>query len=317
MQRRLTPALAACLAVVALLGAAVPVPAAAQSFTESPAWLSYEQGKELYDTRQFGKALQAFKDAVSKAGIFPEAEMSIGDIYREEGEFALALRQYEKAYNLRNALTIPSTKTDILYRIATLYEDQELYNQMETRLLAVLQDEATFSGPQSALLKDQVEKNYVNNGFDRVLTLYRFDSAFAATAHEKLGWLYYRTGRYPQAIQHLLYAVIIRGTEVDTFLKTRDSEFAFASLKALLDAIVSNRDVSSFIQSTPFFSDLYYLASATNTIGRPQLAAGVWTQLAALKEAGDYAVLSARQLRKPFVGPLLRPPAPRSGSSGR
>ena len=43
-----------------------------------------------YRREEYGEALQQYKNAIASAGIFPEAEMAIGDVYREEGELDLA-----------------------------------------------------------------------------------------------------------------------------------------------------------------------------------------------------------------------------------
>ena len=83
-----------------LLVAATVLPAQANNFVES--WQLYEQGKAKLDDPEgpeLGEALLAFQEAIDKrGGTFPEAEMAIGDIYFQEGAFALAKRQYEKAY---------------------------------------------------------------------------------------------------------------------------------------------------------------------------------------------------------------------------
>ncbi len=71
---------------------------------------------------------------------------------------------------------VPSEKYAILLRWAGLYEDQELYSQMESKLLLVVADDRWNKGEQLAI---QVERNYVDKGLDHVLALYRFDSGFA------------------------------------------------------------------------------------------------------------------------------------------
>jgi predicted negative regulator of RcsB-dependent stress response len=65
-----------------------------------------------------------YKDAIASSGIFPEAEIGIGDIFLEEGEFSLARDQYEKAYNSRNEFRIADTQCEVLYKLASLYGGQ-------------------------------------------------------------------------------------------------------------------------------------------------------------------------------------------------
>lgn len=268
----------------------------------SPGWLLFEQGKAWVDQGEYGKALQNFKDAILAVGVMPEADAAIADIYRTEGEFTLAERHYLRAYNLRNALAVPSQKYDILLRWADLYEDQEMYNQMETKLLLVVADDRWSQGEQLAI---QVERNYVDKGLDHVLALYRFDSGFATAAHSKLGWFYYRTGRYPQAVRHLLYAVVLQVSEGADYLKQRDADAVVTSLSGFLEAAASERDLRSWLEASSLPQDLYYLSAAAWELGHPTRARDVWKIISNLKEAGKFADLSRRQLAKPFREPFL------------
>ena len=244
--------------------------------------------------------LWAHRDDLS--AVMPEAEAAIGDIYRAEGETRLAEKQYERAYNLRNALAIPAGKYDILLRWAGLYEDQEQYNAMESKLLMVVADDRWSRGEQLPL---QVERNYVDKGLDHVLSLYRFDSVFAAAAHSRLGWFYCRTGRYPQAVRSLLNAVVIQVSDVSEFLKRKDPDMAVTGLESFLNAALRDRETRSWIETSSLFADLYYLSAAAWELGHPLRAQSVWKTLSSVKEAGKYADLSRRQLVKPFREPFL------------
>ena len=115
--------------VLILLLPSTLLPAQTNNFVE--AWFLYEQGKaKLEDPEgpELGEALLSFQEAIDKrGGVFPEAEMAIGDIYFQEGAFALAKRQYDKAFELRRGMEIAEEKYTILYRLADLHEIQELY----------------------------------------------------------------------------------------------------------------------------------------------------------------------------------------------
>lgn len=87
---------------IALLFVCALAPAAVLAVsTASENWSLFEQGNAAMAQREFGKALSLYKEAILKAGIFPEAEVAVGDVYAEEGESTLALAQYEKAYNVK------------------------------------------------------------------------------------------------------------------------------------------------------------------------------------------------------------------------
>lgn len=280
------------------------IPALAAESSSAPAWLLYDQGRNWASQGELGKALQSYKNAILAAGVMPEAEAAIGDIYRAEGEFRLAERQYERAYNLRNALSVSAEQYDILYRWASLYEDQEMYEPMERKLLQIVADDRWSRADQ---LQVQVERNYVDKGLDHVLTLYRFDSLFATAAHSRLGWFYYRTGRYPQAVRHLLYAVVLQVSDAGDFLKQKDPAASFRGLEGFFALVVRDRETRSWLEGASLSSDLYYLSASAWELGHPVRAQSVWKILANLKEAGKFADLSRRQLVKPFRELFLAP----------
>jgi hypothetical protein len=153
----------------------------------------------------------------------------------------------------------------------------------------------------------QVERNFVEKGLDHVLSLYRFDSQFATDAYSRLGWFYYRTGRYPQAVRDLLYAVILRVSDAADFLKQNDPGLAVDGLSTFLNAALADSRTRQWLLASSFAADLYYLACAAWELGHLSRAQSIWKTLSGLKQADRYAELSARQLAKPFHQPLLEP----------
>ncbi|MBE3064972.1 MAG: hypothetical protein IMZ69_08135 [Spirochaetes bacterium] len=298
--RRLTTMIMFSLAALALL----PAPAAADA---ASAWLMFEEGNAMFERREFGIALQRYKEALASAGTLPEAETAIGDVYREEGELGLARLQYEKAYNHRNSLAVPAKKYDILYRIARIDEDQELYKLMEDTLLLILADDRNWGGTAGSRLRAQLETNYYSKGLNQVLKLYRFDASFAQEAHSKLGWYYYRLGRFTQAVPSCLYAVVYGASEIAKYLRERDVEWEFSSFEALLDAVEEHKDLQEYVVGAGLFRSLYYLAGSTYASGYPKSAQTLWRLIARAKQAGEYGELSAKQLSKPWIEPTLIP----------
>jgi tetratricopeptide (TPR) repeat protein len=288
---------------VVLISLAITVPALAGNANKY--WLLYEQGNTAASQKEFGKALQLYKSAIEGAGIFPEAEAAIGDVYLEEGESSLAQRQYEKAYDLRKSFYIPDQQYDILYKLANLFEMQRLYKQMEDTLNLIIADDKRFQETPNQRLRTQLEKNYTEKGLDRVLVLYNFEDSFAAAAHAKLGWFYYRTGRFSQSVPQLLYSVVYRLSQVQRERKERDADYEFSNLGELLAAVDANPELRTYASSTGLFKDLYYLAGSTFIVGYPRHSSSLWKILAAIPSAGQFKDLSARQLKKPFVEPLL------------
>ncbi len=292
------------LAAVALPMLLAPFASHAAS-SASEDWMLYEQGNAAMAQREFGKALSLYKEAILRAGVFPEAEMAIGDVYTEEGELDLALAQYDKAYNLRKSLMVPDMQYDVLYKSANLLQATGRYKAMEDKLTLIVQDDSNYQETANMRMRSQVEKNYNDKGLDRVLVLYSFDRSFAAAAHASLGWFYYRTGRYAAAVSHLLYATIYRTSQINRFLRDRDVDYQFMTMKGLLGSFGSSSEITTFVADTEYYKCLYYLAAASFANEQAEEARSLWILLSSQTAAGTYQDLSARQLKRPFLGPLL------------
>ena len=290
--------------LVLLISALCSTPILAESPNKD--WLLYEQANTAADQKEYGKALQLYKAAIESAGIFPEAEAAIGDVYKAETELSLAEKQYQKAYDLRKSLYIPDQQYDILYKLADLFNLQQQYKPMEDELTLIVSDDKRFQETPNQLLRTQVIKNYKDNGIDRVLVLYNFNDSFAAAAHSRLGFFYYQTGMYwEQSVPHLLYAVIYRVSQIERARRERDADYEFSSLSELLTAVDSDPELKAYALSTGLFADFYYLAGSTYQTF-PFRAQDIWKSLSMVQAAGKFKDLSARQLKKPFLEPLLR-----------
>ena len=298
-----------------LVVAPAVLPAQTNNFVES--WQLYEQGKAKLDDPdgpELGEALLSFQEAIDKrGGNFPEAEMAIGDIYYQEGAFALAKRQYEKAYELRGGMEIAEEKYSVLYRLADLHEIQELYADMDRYLQQVLEDQPYFSDESYSSFRDAFLSTYDEKGLDHLFKLYRMEgAAFAVPAHAKLGWFYYRTGR-PLAILHCLFALDIMITESVKELRRAQPGFVFTTMEAFLAAALERDNIRQYLVDEDFFKTLYYLATASYAASRPSLAEPIWRLLATypLGNVGPaaitYAELSARQLESPWIDPYINP----------
>jgi tetratricopeptide (TPR) repeat protein len=300
-----------------ILAGVLPAAAVPDRFLE--AWFLYEQGKAKMDMPgggELGEALLLFIQAIDKrGGTFPEAEIAVGDIYRAEGAYAMARQQDQKAWGQRGGFEIAEEKYTVLYRLAELAEMQEKYGDMESYLLRVLEDQPYFTGTQHEALRAAMKKTYLDKGLDQAFRLYRLEGvSFAATAHSRLGWLFYRTGRFDSgssgAIMHLLFALDISVTEIVAELRRVDPEYAYTTLEDLFGKAATREDLVQYVRDSGFAENLYYLAAATWAAGEyPSRAAEIWRVLASgrLDPAlvGDFADRARRQLKSPWVEPYL------------
>jgi len=303
-----------CTLATLILCLAVPQHSRAQSASpREQAWILYEQGKARQEDRdrpEPGEALYLYRQAIERAGPFPEAEMAIGEIYFREGALALAEEQFKKALASSPAFLIPEQTYLVRYRLADLYELQERYGDMERELLAIVVDQPQYGERSPRQLTDVILSTYLLRGLDQVFTLYRMnDSTFATAAHAKLGWMTYRNGRYDPSITHSLFALDIVVTEAVREIRRAVPDFAYSSLEEFARAAFGRPAVRTYLLESAFSEMLYYLATATHAGGRTLRAREIWRAIATFDPAlaGRYAELSRRQLREPWVDPYLNP----------
>jgi tetratricopeptide (TPR) repeat protein len=275
---------------------------------KTQAWILYEQGNASFASKEYGVALAKYQGALAAFYPFPEAEAGIGDVYVQEGELELAVRQYRKAYELKNSLYIPETRYEILYKLARIYEVKLEYKSFEDSLKAVLVDDKNYTPTGTSRLREQFESNYYAKGLDFTLKLYRFPERFSADAHSKLGWFYYRSGNYTVSVVHLLYALVYKIGDASQFVLENDTDFQFTTLSDFLKIADGDKAVLAYLEKTDVYKDLYYLAGSTFKAGYPAHAKMIWQILSKSARAGTYTDLSTRQLKSPWTEPLLAQP---------
>jgi tetratricopeptide (TPR) repeat protein len=285
---------------------------------EEPAWVLYEMGRARQadeENPEPGEALYLYRRALEKQGVFPEAEMAIGDIYFAENALELAEEQYKRAYEDRNAFLIPQQKYLLLYRLAALYDREERFGDMEKQLRAIVQQQPAYAGDPSVQLTDAVRNAYLSKGLDSVFVLYRMSqSTFATAAHARLGWLDYRNGHFTRSITHLLFALDIVVTEAVQEIRSAVPDYAYTSLESFVAAGLQRPAVRAYLEESSFFEVLYYLSTATFAASAyPRRAQEIWRFLSSLppgavrEMAGPYVELARRQLQEPWVDPYINP----------
>ncbi len=237
------------------------------------AWILLEEGRVLLTRSDIGKALKLFQQALNKKrGIYPEADIAIGDVFLEEGEYDLALLHYKNAYKYRSAFSIPDEIYSLLYKMSDIYLTRKNYILMIKTLNAVLKDSSFFSNPRYDKLRNSIYSAYINKGLDYLLQLYRFNEDFTIKAHNDLGWFYYRTGRYRESVLNYLFALISIISDSVAELKTHDPDFEFTGITDFIKDSFKRDNISDFLIRSNFFKSLYYLAGATYAHGNPTLA---------------------------------------------
>jgi tetratricopeptide (TPR) repeat protein len=279
--------------------------------TDEPAWVSYQKGMYEYTKGEYGKALYYFQQALDRAKVMPEAEMAIGDVYLTQGEYILAEKQYEKAYQNQRVFSIPNQRYTLLYRMAELYERWNKYDKMEAQLLNIVKESETFSSEKYLFFKKKLQESYLTKGINRMVKLYRLEDTFATQAHVKLAVFYYQTGRYDEALENSIFGVLIIISEGIKDLRRwlpdypESTAYPEFDLQEFLNLGFEYESVEDYLLDMHIFEHLYYLAAISYVEKNLTQAKYIWNVLAQHPKAGYAGEMARSQLKNPRVAPLL------------
>lgn len=237
---------------------------------------------------------------------YPEAEYWIGETYRAEGEYAIALNQYNKAYDNRSLLEIPEFGIEILYKIAELHRLRGEDTDMEQKLTDILKTDESWNAESFA--RSAMTTSAANNGLDRFLVLYRNNNQKMEKAHRFLGFFYYASGRHNRAAEHLLFSFLIQNTLIIDELKEERYDYRFTGLEALFSDIAAStrqtrQKLENYMADSEYYKVLYHLANSMYADGKAARAREIWTFLRE-HGAGEWQGRSARQLARPEIEPV-------------
>ncbi|GHV30779.1 hypothetical protein AGMMS4952_18280 [Spirochaetia bacterium] len=238
---------------------------------------------------------------------FPDAEYWIGEAYREEGEYGIALKQYEKAYEQRALLETPGFELEILYKIVDIQRVRREYTAMEERLLEILKRDTLWSEDSAdqrseSFVRTAMMRTLENEGVGRFLTLYRYNNQDVERAHRLLGIYYHALGRHDRGLQHLLFAFLIQNSVLIEEIIRTQYDFSFTTLDALMAETPRRPALLSYMEEVEYYKTLYFLGTSLYGTGRLPPARELWAFLSARgAAAGEWSGRSAAQLRSPFL----------------
>jgi hypothetical protein len=292
----------ACIIVLLVLLAA-PLPAEEPADPENPAWLEYEKGKLALADRDYGAAVLHLREALAHNRTMPEAELALGDVYFLQGDYAVAERQYQRAYDQRAAFGIADLQYETLYRLARLYEIGKRYGMMEKTYRDIAAADPLVSG------QDQKQKNYRHNlvklfrqkGFDDTFLLHRLDETFATRALSGLAEYYYRSWNFEPALEPALLGILPLVNEGMLQIRKHVPDYRFTTLAEFLKTGLAQPAVASYFEDRDFFRRLYYLALVCREKPEVRDSSRAFLRLlAATDAAGEYQRLARLQIAKPW-----------------
>ena len=258
-----------------------------------------------------GSANRALEELDRLKG-FPEAEFWMGETFRAEGELALALVQYERAWRYRALLQAPGFDVEILYRMTDIHRIRQEYQEMEVRAMEVITGAGPGGAPRddlwaSGLLRAAMVRLLETEGAYRFLALYRHNNMVTERAHRLLGFFFQATRRDFPALEHLMFAFLIQNTVLIDYVIRRQFDFTFTTLDDLMEQVLVRPALVAFMEETEYFKTAFYFATALHATGRTGPALQVWNFLARNAHAGIWGEL-ARISPAPILQPAIELP---------
>ena len=233
---------------------------------------------------------------------YPEAEYWLGEAYMAEGELALALRQYERAWQDRALLETPGFEVEILYKITEVYRLRQNYQEMEKLAKEIVEGRDASGSPRDglwnngspSLTRAAMTRILENDGVNRFLTLYRHHNPVTEKAHRLLGFFYYASNRYANAAEHLMFAFLIQNTVLIDEIIRREFDFTFTNLNDLMVFVRSRPELEDYLHETEYYRTIFYLSSALFATGKTRPSRELWSFLAGSPGAGEWGERARR-----------------------
>lgn len=266
---------------------------------------------ELYHRfprNSFNGSVAAVLERIGALRGYPEAEYWIGEVYRIEGEYGVALGQYRRAYELRSLLEAPDFAWELLYAMAEVHRRRGEFLEMERRLNEILSADTLWQEDSRTFVRSAMSRTLAEEGPDRFLILYRYENGAVERAHRLLGFHYYATGRHARSVEHLAFAFLIQNTLLIDELKSKNFDYVFTSYASLMEELAGNRNYGQYMRDVDYYKTAYYLGAGLFASGKRSVSDELWRVVARSASAGEWAGRAQNQLRNPHIEPVVETP---------
>ncbi|MCL2601324.1 MAG: hypothetical protein FWD91_00775 [Treponema sp.] len=242
---------------------------------------------------------------------FPEADFWMGETFMAEGELALALTQYQRAWDNRALLETPGFDVQILYCMTTIRQMRQEYIEMERLASQIITGDSPGHNRDnlwaSGLLRAAMVRLLESEGIHRFISLYRHDNIVTERAHRLLGFFFTDTRRDISAAEHLMFAFLIQNTIIIDDIIRRQFDFTFTTLDDLMTHALVQPALVEFMEETEYFRTAFHLSTALASTGKTIPAMQLWAFLAASPNAGVWGE-RARANPVPYSEPAIELP---------
>ncbi len=219
-----------------------------------PSWVEFGRGEMAVQEKHYGQAVNDFRKAIERKGIYPEAEWKLAEVAGINGDPLVEAQLLRHALGEAGLLAVPDDKWAILYTLAKV-EKQLPSPGLEKKSLAMdtyreilsqdpdyeaLEagtglggyDAAFFTKPGRFVYQSTGKESFTSQltGLNRVLYLYHHPVDFSLKAHQELAKLYLENHAWDQAEVHALYALTAIFSTVIDAVQAQQPDYVFHSL---------------------------------------------------------------------------------------
>ena len=161
----------------------------------------------LQEAGKTDEAVATLRGIVKQTGDI-DAQIQIGDIFREKEDYSQALTEYNKAFNTLNG-EVPAKYWNLLYARGITHERMKNWKAAEKDLKSALMLE-----PDHPYILNYLGYSWTDQGVNLTEATRMIEKAAKLRPEDgfiidSLGWAYYRQGRYPLAVDALERAIAL------------------------------------------------------------------------------------------------------------
>jgi tetratricopeptide (TPR) repeat protein len=240
---------------------------------------------EIYLTKDvyfFGNSLSRLMQWLSERVEYPEADILTGKVYEAEGEYAVAVSFFKKAWEKRSYLDIPDDRFTIAYHMADIAEEQGDYGAQEEYLLLVLTGDEVYGTPgnESPTLLAMVRSVKTDPTLVKFFMLYRHDKLVALKAYKDLARHFVESGRIDRAYPAAVLAACVSMTALTKSLQAVDFQYEYTNFEDLIKRAGQQRRIVQWAKDNDIWDPFLILSSVMWEAGDREQATVLWNYLA-------------------------------------
>ena len=268
---------------------------------DEPEWVLFQKGLGKYHEKDYSAAFMFFRKTTEKKD-FPEAEYWIGKIFENEGEYTLALKQYERALMFSSLAGDEGFELMVLYSMAGVYAKQENYNLYSRTLEKIINDvklKMKTDAEYEAVLSDRI----IGAGIDKLIYYFRHEGDPLVRAYGELGIYYFSHSRDRSALRNLVSAVMIIFSESIKLLRDYDPQYEYSNFRTLIKESESDNTVKQYLIDSDFYKYLFYLSLTLDNLGEHEQARYIFSVLSESTAKNRYNEMALRIRNNNYSAP--------------